>query len=152
MSGTKSLSPLVITTRKAQAAGSEFIWNKLQNTEVFIGDIETPAVNSESGEELNKLISGIPTPFARTAMFKYAIHYVGRPGEELNGLMSFYKALQDEWKGLVACIALDNDPITIDKIVLNYSDGKTIEETWNLYETKGALGNMLFEDKLLDAF
>ncbi len=147
MAGTKNLKPLVITTRKSQAAGSEFIWNKLQNPEVFISGIVTQEVNIENSEELNKLISGIPTPLARTSMFKYAINYVGQAGEELTGLMSFYKTLQDEWKGLVACIALDNQPISVEKITLGYSDGRIIEETTNLYEPKGSIGNMLFEDK-----
>jgi len=143
----KNLKPLVITTKQEHTAGSEFIWNKLQNPEVFISGIVTQEVNIDNNEELNKLISGIPTPFARTAMFKYAINYVSQVGEELTGLMSFYKTLQDEWKGLVACIALDNQPITVEKIVLGYSDSKNIEETTNLYEPKGSLGNMLFEDK-----
>jgi hypothetical protein len=147
MTGTKNLRPLVITTKKSQAAGSEFAWNKLQNSEVFIGDIVTQEVNIENSEELNKLISGIPTPFARAIMFKYAINYVGQAGEELTGLMSFYKTLQDEWKGLIACIALDNQPLSIEKITLEYSDGKNIEETLNLYEPKGSIGNMLFEDR-----
>lgn len=147
MTGIKNLKPLVITTKKAHAAGSEYIWNKLQNPEVFIRDIVTQEVNIENSEELNKLISGIPTPLARPAMFKYAINYVGHAGDELTGLMSFYKTLQDEWKGLIACIALDNQPISIEKISLNYSDGKNVEETINLYEPKGSIGNMLFEDK-----
>jgi len=147
MPGTKNLKPLVITTKQVQTAGSEFIWNKLQNPEVFISGIVTQEVNIENSEDLNKLISGIPTPLARTSMFKYAINYVGQAGEELTGLMSFYKTLQDEWKGLVACIALDNQPISVEPIILDYSDGKSIEDTTNLYEPKGSLGNMLFEDK-----
>lgn len=149
MADSKKLKPLVISTRTVQAAGSEFIWNKLQNAEVFIGGIVTQEVNIENSEELNKLISGIPTPFARTSMFKYAINYVGQAGEELTGLMSFYKTLQDEWKGLVACIALDNQPISVEKIILDYSDGKNKEETSNIYEPKGSMGNMLFEDKAM---
>ena len=149
MANTKNLKPLVITTRAAQAAGSEYIWNKLQNPEVFISGIVTQEVNIENSEELNKLISGIPTPFARPSMFKYAINYVGQAGDELTGLMSFYNTLQNEWKGLVACIALDNQPITVEKIKLDYSDGKSLEESSNIYEPKGALGNMLFDDKVL---
>jgi hypothetical protein len=144
---SKNLKPLVITTKSAQSAGSEFIWNKLQNPEIFISSIVTQEVNTDHSEELNKLISGIPTPLARTAMFKYAINYVGQAGEDLTGLMAFYKTLQNEWKGLVACMALDNQPISVEKISLEYSDGKNISETSNLYEPKGSIGNMLFEDR-----
>lgn len=145
----KILKPLVITTRTVQAAGSEYVWNKLQNPTVFISNIVTPEVNIENVEELNKLISGIPTPFARQAMFKYAINYVEQASTELTGLMSFYKTLQNEWKGLIACIALDNQPLSVEKVELSYSDGKEIGRTDNMYEVKGALGNMLFEDRNL---
>lgn len=147
MAGNKNLKPLVITTKVGQAAGSEYVWNKLQNPEVFISSIQTAEVNVENSEELNKLISGIPTPFARASMFKYAINYVGQAGDELTGLMAFYKTLQDEWKGLIACIALDNQPISVEKIKLDYSDAKNIDDTSNMYEPKGAFGNMLFDDK-----
>lgn len=142
----KSLKPLVINTESSLASGEEYKWNKLQNAEVFVKDIKTPDVNIENSEELNKLISGIPTPFARAAMFRYAISYVEDDTEKLTGLMAFYKTLQDEWKGFVACLALDNQPITVEKIGLAYSDGKTAVDTTNMYEPKGALGNMLFED------
>jgi len=142
-----ALKPIVITTRSEQAAGSEYIWNKLQTPEVFISNIITQQVNVENSEELSKLISGIPTPLARAVMFKYAINYVGKVDQTLSGLMSFFKTIQDEWKGLIACIALDNQPITVEKITLDYSDGKKIELTKNLYEPKGALGNMLFDEK-----
>lgn len=146
MSGTKHLKPLVITTSHGQAAGSEYAWNKLQAPDMFISGIVTPDVNIESSEELNRLISGIPTPFARPAMFKYAISYVAQAGEDLRGLLAFYKTLQDEWKGLVACLALDNQPITVEKVRLEYSDGRDKGETTNMYEPKGAFGNMLFDD------
>ena len=143
---SKNLKPLVINTGHSQAAGSEFVWNKLQSTKNFIRDIQTPDVNAESSEELNRLVSGIPTAFARPAMFKYAINYVGKAGADLRGLMSFYKTLQDEWKGLVACLALDNQPITVQKVKLEYSKGSTVDDCANIYEPKGALGNMLFDD------
>ena len=56
MAEIKNLKPLVITTRNVQASGSEYIWNKLQNPEVFIGGIITQEVNIENSDELNKLI------------------------------------------------------------------------------------------------
>jgi len=141
------LKPIVIATSTNQAAGAESIWNKLQNPEVFISKIITTEVNAENSNELNKLISGIPTPFARAEMFKYAIKYIGNNTDNLTGLLSFYNTIKDEWKGLIACIALDNQPITIEKIKLDYSDGKGKKDTKNIYEPKGALGNMLFENK-----
>jgi hypothetical protein len=146
MSGTKILKALVIDTAKSQSAGSEYEWNKLQQSETFIRDIKTPDVNVESSEEQNRLISGIPTPFARAEMFKYALRSNDDVGRT-QGLLAFYAGLRAEWKGLVSCLALDNQPITIERIPLAYSDGKPIGQTRNLYEPKGALGNMLMQDR-----
>lgn len=148
MSGTKNLRALVIDTSKAQSAGSEYEWNKLQQSETFIRDIKTPDVNIDSSDEQNRLISGIPTPFARAEMFKYALRSSEDAGRT-QGLLAFYAGLRSEWKGLVSCLALDNQPVTVHRIPLAYSDGKTIAQTRNMYEPKGALGNMLMEDKEL---
>ena len=144
----KNIQPLIINTKTKQSPGSEYVWNKIPQAEKFVADILTNEINEDS-DELNKLISGIPTPFARTQMFKYAISFVKSGNTEATGLMSFYKDLQAEWKGMVACFALDSQPITVEKIVLDYSDGKPFLKTDCLYETKGSLGNMLFENKFM---
>lgn len=146
MSSTKNLTPLVISTSHVQAAGSEYVWNKLQSPEHFIDGIVTPDVDIKNSEDISRLVSGIPTPFARPAMFKYAMEYIGQAGEHVTPLVTFFKSLQDEWKGLVACLALDNQPITVEKVELVYSDGRSFADTSNLYEPKGALGNMLLKD------
>lgn len=146
MASTKNLRPLVINIRHEHAAGSEFTWNKLQSPKEFIGDIITPEIDLKNNEEIGRVISGIPTPFARPAMFKYAMSYVAESGHAPTPVETFYKSLQDEWKGLVACLALDNQPITVEKIDLAYSDGKPVASTSNIYEPKGALGNMLSLD------
>ena len=57
--------------------------------------------------------------------------------------MGYYSQLVDEWKGLIACIALDYAHISVRRIDLKYSDGKDIASTSNVYEPKGAFGNML---------
>ena len=143
------IKPLVINTNPAPQKGSQFKWNKLEAPDNFISTITTPDIDVENSDELNSLISGIPSPMARAQMFKYAINYVSHQGEELKGLLAFYKTLQDEWKGLIACLALDNQPITVEKVYLTYSGGKSIYDTTNLYEPKGAFGNMLFDSKEL---
>ena len=138
----KNLKPLVINLRHEQSAGSEFAWNKLQSPETFISGIVTPDIDIKSNEDISRLVSGIPSPFARPAMFKYAMSY-DESGKTATPVEVFYKSLQDEWKGFVACLALDNQPITVEKVELVYSDGRTLAETANIYEPKGALGNML---------
>lgn len=143
------IKPLVINTDTAPQQGAQYRWNKLEAPDNFISTIQTPDIDAENSDELNSLISGIPSPFARAQMFKYAINYVTQQNEKLTGLLAFYKTLQNEWKGLIACLALDNQLITLDKIFLTYSDGKSIHDTTNIYEPKGAFGNMLFDMRTL---
>jgi len=144
----KTLTPLVINTGKAHAPGRQFQWNELENPKVFIRGIATQAINLE-GADLGRLISGVPTPFARAAMFQYAIASSSAgPGTD-GALLAFYRTLQDEWKGLVACLALDNQDVTVQRIDLVYSDGKDRGTTANLYEPTGALQSMLFDEKKL---
>ncbi|GAB4198395.1 MAG: hypothetical protein OHK0057_09740 [Thermoflexibacter sp.] len=144
--------PLIINTNKGQAEGVPAIWNEMQNVQNFIKDISTPTVNTAQGSvELSAVISGIPTPWARAMMFRYAIEYPSHPpsvppvGGETGGggVFSFFKSLQDEWKGLIAVLALDNSPISVEKVELKY------DRPDNLFEVKGALGNMLFDSKHL---
>lgn len=151
MSENKTIKPLVVHLRHGLAEGKEHTWNRLQNPQDFIENIVTPEINPET--DMNKIVSGIPSPFARINMIKYAIEYIyddsniDIDAEGALGLMAFYKALQDEWKGLISCIALDSAPISVEKIELVYSDKKGLDKTKNIFEVKGALGNMLFEDK-----
>lgn len=141
--------PLIINTNKGQAEGTPAVWNEMQNVQNFIKDITTPTVNTAQGSvELSAVISGIPTPWARAMMFKYAIEYTAPPVSPNSttteaGVFSFFKSLQDEWKGLIAVLALDNSPISVEKVELKY------DRPDNLFEVKGALGNMLFDAKHL---
>lgn len=150
MASEKNIKPIAIKT-KSIAPGSQYIWNPLLNIDNFIRDIETPEIDIKTKESLDKLISGIPTPFARAKMFSYAIRSVGEGIDESRdkGLMAYYKTLVDEWKGLVGCLALESQPLTVEKISLSYSDLKVIDSTVNLFEPKGFFGNMLFDDKIL---
>lgn len=113
-------------------------------------DINTPALKSES--DLTAVVSGMPTVFARANLFKLAIAYTEKPDadrSEAEGLLNYYKNLVDEWRGFIACIALDYTRISVRRIRLAYSDGKGFADTKNIYEPKGAFGNVLFERRLL---
>jgi hypothetical protein len=57
----------------------------------------------------------------------------------------YCKSLQDEWKGLLACVALYNDRISVQRIDLTHTFSASHEE-FEFYELKGALGRMLFGD------
>ena len=139
--------PLIINTHNGYAEGVSATWNEMQNVQNFIKDIATPNIDTNAFEqELNHVISGIPTPWARAMIFKYAIEYMpdSSRGEEPKGLMSFYKSLQDEWKGLLACMVLDKTPISVEKIMLTHEDRNR-----NIFEFRGGLGDMLFENRYL---
>ncbi|MDE6235313.1 MAG: hypothetical protein K2M56_06150 [Muribaculaceae bacterium] len=136
--------PLTIDVNQAAIpAGSLDNWSQLGNTSVFIKNIITPQLDKNTN--VGQLVSGIPTAFARVDLFKTALDHVASSGmtKDLSNLVGYYSMLVDEWKGLIACMALDYAHISVRRIDLSYSDGKGIDSTSNIYEPKGAFGNML---------
>ncbi len=128
-------------------------WTILTNTTVFINNI----IINELAEDANvgKLVSGIPSAFARVDLFKTAISHLASGGStdaDSNNLLGYYAQLVDEWYGFIAAIALDYAHINVRRINLEYSEGNRIDKTSpkpaldkivNIYEPKGAFGNML---------
>ncbi len=136
--------PLTIDVNTAAIPnGSLDKWSQLANTSIFIKNIITPQLGRNT--DVGQLVSGIPTAFARVDLFKNALDHVATSGtsNEVNNLVGYYERLADEWKGLIACLALDYQHISVRKIELSYSDGKDVAHTANIYEPKGAFGNML---------
>ena len=107
----------------------------------FTKDIITPDLKED--ENAATLVSGVPTVFARATLFATALKYVTTDQAD-SALNSYYKSLVDEWRGLIACIALDANALDVRQIELAYTDGKSVRVTANPYEPKGAFGNMLF--------
>lgn len=128
-------------------SGSLDNWSQLGNTSVFIKNIITPQLSRNTN--VGQLVSGIPTAFARVDLFKTALDHVATNGtlSTPNNLVGYYTQLVEEWKGIIACMALDYAHVSVRKIDLSYSDGKSIEATGNVYEPKGAFGNMLLRRK-----
>lgn len=122
-------------------------WSELGNRGSFIRDIVTPELSNNANT--GNLVSGIPTAFARVDLFKSALDAFNSNDteREAKNLLSYYKDLISEWRGLIACIGLDYPNIKAKRINLVYSDGKTIEQTSNIYEPAGAFGNMLLKRK-----
>lgn len=142
--GNKKALTIDVSSNNVQTGG-ENEWSQLQNASIFIKNIITPKLSEKTN--IGQLVSGIPTAFARVDMFKTAIDHVANSGQnsEDNNLVGYYSKLVDEWKGLIACIALDYAHISVRKIDLSYSDGKDLATTANVYEPKGAFGNMLLK-------
>ena len=117
-------------------------WEELTSQmPTFTKDIITPDL--QQGTDVSALVSGVPTVFARASLFGTALQY-GKTDDGSSALNQYYSNLVDEWRGLIACIALDSNTLDVRQIKLAYSDGKSIEDTINPYEPKGAFGNMLF--------
>lgn len=136
---------------KSTPNGMEQEWTDVTtHMPILTRDIKTPALDSKS--DLTSVVSGMPTIFARANLFKLAIDYVDAPDKERDdsdGLLNYYTGLVEEWRGFIACIALDYTRINVRRIRLAYSDGKTFADTKNVYEPKGAFGNVLFERRKL---
>lgn len=114
-------------------------------------NIKTPEVqdaDDESGQ-LAAIVSGMPTPFARPTLFGNALVAAGNNQKETTGLQTFYDSLIREWRGLIACIALNTSSgkLKAETIELAYSDGLSLDKTENIYEPKGAFGNMLLNKR-----
>lgn len=118
-------------------------WATLENADKFISNIKTPALNKNTN--ITSLVSGIPSAFARVDLFRSALlnEAAGGNNGNLQNLEAYYDQLVDEWKGMIACLALDYQNINAYTIEMAYSDGKKIGDTYNVYEPKGAFGNML---------
>lgn len=141
--------PLVIKVQsKSVPQGITNVWNDMTgNIQAFTRDIITPDIETDA--DVAAMVSGIPTVFARANMFNTALSYSSSIKDSTNALNQYYLRLVDEWRGVIACIALDPNVIDVRAIELSYSDGKDYKDTINIYEPKGAFGNMLFERKRL---
>lgn len=148
MASINTTALVINVESKSVPQGGVSKWNDITTQmPVFTHDIVTPGLDDKKNKtDISALVSGVPTVFARADLFKTALSYSG--SNNANGALNdFYKDLIDEWKGLIGCLALKPNVITIKKVELAYSDGKSIKDTYNIYEPKGAFGNMLFEQR-----
>ena len=142
------IKALVINVKpRSQQQGAAGQWQDLTSSiQAFTRDIETPSI--QDGVDVSAIVSGVPTVFARADLFNHALNEIQTIRKDASvGLNQYYVNLVDEWRGLIACIALNNTAIEIRRITLAYSDGKDMKTTENMYEPKGAFGNMLMNDR-----
>ena len=144
------IKALVINVKpRSQQQGAAGQWQDLTSSiQAFTRDIETPSI--QDGVDVSAIVSGVPTVFARADLFNHALNEIQTIRKDASvGLNQYYVNLVDEWRGLIACIALNNTAIEIRRMTLAYSDGKDMKTTENMYEPKGAFGNMLMNDRSL---
>ncbi|MDR0573066.1 MAG: hypothetical protein LBG96_03385 [Tannerella sp.] len=101
---------------------------------IIAGDLDINQVSSA-------LISGVPTPWARVKLFWFAFDYLQRQDANIqtSGLIQFYSILKDEWRGLLALVALFPTRVSFSAPI--YMDKKS-----DLFEIAGGFGRMLLED------
>mgnify|MGYP001529335220 FL=1 len=130
-------------SERSQQQGAAGAWQDLTSQiQAFTRDIVTPSI--KQGVDVSAIVSGVPSVFARADLFNHALGEIQTIRNNANsGLNQYYINLVDEWRGLIACIALNNTAIDVRRIDLAYSDNKDIYTTANMYEPKGAFGNML---------
>lgn len=144
MSDSKAL--VISVQPKSVPQGAPKSWfDMTSQIHVFTRDIITPDITGDA--DVSAMVSGIPTVFARANMFSTALNYCTSIKDNASALNQYYLGLVDEWRGAIACIALDSNAVDVKTISLGYSDGKDYKDTANIYEPKGAFGNMLFERK-----
>ena len=117
-------------------------WNELTMASSYIQGIETGKIlDGLSADKLGALISGVPTPWARAKLFKFALQTLSTPDPniDISGLQQFYELIHDEWRGLLAVIALFPDRIRFSNPVVMDTKGAD-------YDIASAFGRMLFED------
>lgn len=134
---------LLIKSYTNITTGTQGQWNNLDSAPSYIQGIETGKIlEGLTADKLGALISGVPTPWARVKLFKFALQTLSSPDPNINisGLQQFYELLYGEWKGLLAVIALFPDRITFSKPVEMNVNGED-------YDIASAFGRMLFEDK-----
>jgi hypothetical protein len=149
----KTLKALAIKSKSNPPGKSEYKWDVIPEIDNFTKGIVIPELGIEKDGtakvDIGAIVSGMPTVYARANLFKNALDNVTDKDAKVSGLLLYYKNLINEWRGLISCIALNYKDIEIQRLRLQYSDGKNIFETENIYEPLGAFGNMLFERKPL---
>ncbi|WP_308006916.1 hypothetical protein [uncultured Prevotella sp.] len=134
---------LLISSSVQSPNGASGAWNNINNiASAYIKGIQTGnLLNTINAQTLQALISGVPSPWARAKLFKYALDCLGNPATAASnsGLNQYYKILVGEWKGLLAVMALYPGRIT-------FSAPLSLSVNGNLYDIASAFGRMLFED------
>ncbi len=134
---------LLIKSYTALTIGTQGQWNDLNMATSYIQGIQTGEIlENNTADKIAALISGVPTPWARAKLFKFAFDTLANPDPNINnsGLLQFYTILLAEWKGIIALMALYPDRIRFSAPVIMNVMGDD-------YSIASAFGRMLFNDK-----
>lgn len=134
---------LLIKSYTTLTTGIQGSWNDLNMASSYIQGIQTGKILEDvSADKIAALISGVPTPWARAKLFKFALGTLANPDPAISnsGLTQYYEMLHGEWRGLITLMALHSDRIRFSKPVSMNAKGDD-------YDIASAFGRMLFNDK-----
>lgn len=134
---------LLINSYTTLTTGIQGSWNALNMASSYIQGIQTGKILEDvTADNIGALISGVPTPWARAKLFKFALGTLNNPDPAINdsGLTQYYQILHGEWRGLIALLALHSDRI-------RFSQPITMNVKGDDYDIAAAFGRMLFNDK-----
>lgn len=134
---------LLIKSYTTLTTGVQGSWNELNMASSYIQGIQTGKILEDvTADKIGALISGVPTPWARAKLFKFALATLNNPDPAISdsGLTQYYEILHGEWRGLIALLALHSDRIRFSEpVVMNIKGGD--------YDIASAFGRMLFNDQ-----
>ncbi len=135
---------LLIKSSVGQKEAIQGEWHKFEQATPYIQGIETGDLTENiNAETIGNMISGLPNIWSRSKIFGYAFKYTQKDANiKTSGLIKFYKALTDEWKGLMGLMALNPGKISVSEPIILKAD----KQNNNPYNIKAAFGRMLFTD------
>lgn len=134
---------LLIKSYTDLTTGTPGCWNELGMATSYIQGIQTGQIDGNAAAaNLKALISGVPTPWARAKLFKFAMDTKAHPDPNIgqSGLTQYYDSLLGEWRGLIALLALHSDRMT-------FSAPLAMDTRGTRYDIAPAFGRMLFSER-----
>lgn len=137
---TKATAKLIKSTGISKNDPRGKWYNLDDDTVNFIQGIVTGDL--DENQISNTLVTGVPSPWARPKLFSFAFTYAtsNNPNIKQSGLINYFRGLVNEWKGLLAMVALFPDRVS-------FSEPVYMNPNSNLFDISGAFGRMLLGDE-----
>ena len=140
--------PLLINSTQGNSIDSSDSWVEMKSLDGFINSIVTSdGSENASSEQFNTLVSGVPSPWARIKLTKYALTSDLADKDDKRILIECYRHMRSEWRGLMASYILFSDRFITSSPIPMF--GKKITETYGRFDARNILGDMLFNDGTL---
>ncbi len=123
-------------------------WIKMDQPGSFINNLDTIKVDpSARSSVFNALIAGVPSPWARAKITYFALK-TDDTNEDPRALMSCYRALRDEWRGLIATLVCRADQFYLSKPIKlpHFDSDELIDIRPDEIDILSTYGDMLFEE------